>query len=127
VPRCLERLQPHSPEIDDVAVVEWRESVLGSCDGAQVNRRPDAIAQLDVASDEIGVEMCEEHVRDPQPMLFGKRQVLIDVTLRVDDSGPPGQFVADEIRRMRETVEIELLEKHCISFEWLAVAASLDS
>jgi hypothetical protein len=60
-------------------------------------------------------------------VLSRKRQVLVDVALRVDDSGQPGLFVADEIRRMRETVEIELLEKHCISFEWLAVAASLDS
>ena len=48
---------------------------------------PHAIAQLEVAGDEVRVEVGEEDVRDREAMLVGEREVLPDVALRVDDRG----------------------------------------
>jgi hypothetical protein len=58
------------------------------------------------------VEMGEEDVRDPQIVLGGERQVLIDVALRVDDGRDMRLFVADQIRRVREAIQVELLQDH---------------
>ena len=79
---------------------------------AEIDRRAGPVAQLEMAGDEIGVEVGEEDVRDPQAVLLGEGQVLVDVALRVDDRGRPGRLVADEIRRVRQAVQIELLEDH---------------
>jgi hypothetical protein len=45
-------------------------------------------------------------------MFRGKREVLIDVALRIDDGSRPGLFVADQVRRMREAIQIKLFEDH---------------
>ena len=52
--------------------------------------------QLQMAGEEIGVQVGQHDVRDPQPVLLGKGQVLLDVALRIDDRGDPGQLVADQ-------------------------------
>ena len=88
------------------------ERVLGLRLGAQVDGRAGPIAQLEVAGEEVGVQVRQEHVRDAQAVLAREREVLLDVALRIDDGGHAGVLVADEIRRVRETVQIELLEDH---------------
>ena len=123
VPRCLERLQPHSAEIDDVAVVERRERILRLRGRTQIDRRPGAIAQLEVAGDEVRMEVREEHVLDSQAMLGGEREVLIHVTLRVDDGGRVRLLVADQIRGVREAIQIELLQNHRSPFVEVGGAA----
>ena len=40
-----------------------------------------------MAGDEIGVEMGQDDVLDGEPISRGEVEVLIDVTLRVDDRG----------------------------------------
>jgi hypothetical protein len=81
----LERLQAHSTKIDDVLVVEGDERVLRSCRRTQVDLCTGAIAKLDVAGNEVGMEVRQEDVLDSQTMLGGEREVLFHVTLRVDD------------------------------------------
>ena len=46
------------------------------------------------------------------PCSAGKRQVPVDVALRIDDRRGPRLLVADQIRRVRQAVEVELLEDH---------------
>jgi hypothetical protein len=58
------------------------------------------------------VEVRQQHVPDLQPVFGGERQVLIDIALRIDDSGGAGVFVADEIRRVGETIKIKLAQNH---------------
>ena len=65
-----------------------------------------------MAGNEIGVKVCQEHVRNPQVVLRGKRQILIDVTLRIDDGCRAALLVGNDVGGMRETVQIELLENH---------------
>jgi hypothetical protein len=39
-------------------------------------------------------------------------QILVDVATRVDHDCPAGRLVADQIRRLRQTVEVVLREDH---------------
>ena len=97
MPGRLERLQSHSTKFDDVLIVERSERVLRFCCRTQIDPRADAIAQLEVAGNEVGMEVREEDVLDLETMLGGEREVLIDVTLRIDDRGRVRLLVADEI------------------------------
>ena len=40
--------------------------------------------------------------------------VLVDVALRIDDGGGVRRFVADEIRRVREAIQVELFQDHVL-------------
>src|SRR5262245_1223624 len=72
--------------------------------------RPSALGKLAMAADEIGVQMRLDHVSDLKPFGFGFVDVLLDVALRIDDRPfAPG---ADQIRSMRQTSQIKLLEVH---------------
>ena len=69
-----------------------------------------------MAGEEIGVQVGEHDVRDPQVVLAGEGQVLLDVALRIDDDRHAGGLVADDVGGVRETVQVELLEDHrCVS------------
>ena len=50
-----------------------------------------------------------------RPLLRSERQVLIDVTLRIDDGRRAGRLVGDEIRRVGQAVQVELPEDHARS------------
>jgi len=63
-----------------------------------------------MAGDEVGVEMGEEDVFDVEFVFGGKGEVLVDVALGINDDGGGGGFVADEIGRVGETGEVELME-----------------
>src|SRR5262245_26228231 len=72
--------------------------------------RPRALGKLAMAADEFGVQLRLDHVSDLQPFGFGFVDVLLDVALRIDDRRfAPG---ADQIRSMRQTAQIKLLEVH---------------
>ena len=58
--RRFERLQADAAELDAVAVLQRRERVLRLRGGAQIDRRARAIAQLQMAGDEVGVEVGQE-------------------------------------------------------------------
>ena len=47
-----------------------------------------------------------------RPCSASKREVLIDVALRIDDRGDAGLLVADQVGRVRQALEIELLQDH---------------
>lgn len=71
-----------------------------------MDRRARSIAQLEMAGQKICVKVGQEHLRDAKPVLCGKCQVLIDVTLRIDDGGQPAGRVAHEIGRVRQTIQV---------------------
>ena len=78
----------------------------------KIDVAPVSLAELDVTGDEVGVEMRQQHVLDAQPALGRKGDVLIDVPLRIHDGRDAGGLVADEIRRVREARQIELVQHH---------------
>ena len=112
MPGRLERRQADLAEVDDVAVSERREPVLGLRGRAQIDGGAGPVAQFKMAGDEVGVKVGEEDVRDAQAVCLGIRDVLVHVPLRVDHGRRVRRFVADEIRGVREAVQIELFQDH---------------
>ena len=47
-----------------------------------------------------------------RPCSRRERQVLVDVALRIDDGRRPRLLVADQVRRVREAIQIELFQDH---------------
>ena len=68
---CFERLEPHLPELDRIAIPHGLE-LLGLRGGAQIYSRPRPVAKLQVAGEKVGVEMGEKYVGDLQPVLARK-------------------------------------------------------
>ena len=106
VARRLEDRQPHASEIEAVAVGHRRERELGLGLGAEMNPRAGAIAQLEMSGEEVGVEVRQEDVANLQAGLLGIGDVGIDVTLRIDDDGCAARWIADQVRRVREAVQV---------------------
>jgi hypothetical protein len=65
-------------------------------------RRPDrccasAVAQLEVAGDEVGVKVREHDVRYSAAVFLGERDVLVDIALRIDHRGDVRLLVCYEV------------------------------
>jgi hypothetical protein len=58
------------------------------------------------------MEVRQKDVADAEVVLGRERQILVDITLRVDDDGNAGVFVGNNIGRVREAVQIELFQDH---------------
>ena len=108
----FERSHPHAAELDRLAVVERMEGVFRAGGGAEVDGRAGAIAQLQVAGQEVGMKVGEEDVRDPQPVVRGEGEVAVHVPLGVDHGRNSAGFVPDQVGRVREAIEVELLQDH---------------
>ena len=65
-----------------------------------------------MASDEVRVEMGKKNVVDVEFVALSGFEIALDVALRVYDGRGTRSFVADEVRSVRETIEVELLEDH---------------
>jgi len=112
VPGRLQRLDAHVAEIDDAAVANRRERVFGVGGAAEIDRGAGAVTQLEVAGNEIGVEVGQKDMGDAQAVIRSERQVLIDVALRIDDRGQGTPLIANKVRCVRQAVQIELSQDH---------------
>src|SRR5215510_2088101 len=68
-----------------------------------------------MTADEVRMQVCLNDVFDFQILRRRFFDVLIDVALRIDNGG--FAIRADQVRRMRETSQIELLEIHWNTLE----------
>jgi hypothetical protein len=113
VPGSLEHVKAHArTELDRVSGCDPPRRVLGLAALAVNDLGADAVAQLEMAGDEVRMEVREDRVSDPQTVRGGIGQVLIDVTLGVDDSSHPAALVRHEVGRVGEATEVVLLEDH---------------
>ena len=85
-----------------MAVLHCYERVLRLSLGAKMDGRAAAVAQFQMAGHEVRVEVGQENMPNCAAELLGIRQVLLDVALRVDDSGATAALVGDEIRSVRQ-------------------------
>ena len=108
MPGSLENAQPHFADVDLVAVSYGPMRKSRACLFPENDFSPGARGQLPMAADKISVQVSLDHILDPQPSRLGFLDVLIDVALRIDNSSVA--FRADQIRSVRQTAEIELLE-----------------
>ena len=107
----LHDLERHAAEADALAVAQRADLELG-LGGAVADPGARLAGELEVAGEEVGVEV---RVDDPDDRQTARRrvvEVLRDVTARVDDDGLSGRLVADEVGRLREAVEVVLAEVH---------------
>jgi len=112
VPGRLQRLDAHVAEIDDAAIANRRERVFGVGGATQIDSGAGAVTQLEVAGNEISVEVGQKDMADAQAVIRSERQVLIDVALRIDYRGQATPLVANKVRGVRQAVEIELSQDH---------------
>ena len=78
----------------------------------EVDRRARPVAQLQVSGHEVGVQVRQHTCSIVQAVLLRELQVLIDVALRIHHRGRARSLVADQVRGVREALQIELLEQH---------------
>jgi hypothetical protein len=65
---------------------------------------------------EIGVEVCQDYVLDLERVLGRKRYVLVRISLRINHGSRACSFVPNNVGRMREARQIELLKDHAAPF-----------
>ena len=112
VARCVQHLEHDLPELDALAVGELAGLELGLGERPVGDLGAGGGSQLEVAGEEVGVEVGLHDELDRQPVLGRRLEVRRDVAARVDDHGPAGGRVADEVRGLREAVEVVLFEDH---------------
>jgi hypothetical protein len=74
-----------------------------------------AIAQLEMAGDEVGMEVREKDMPDPEAFPGGIVKILSDVALRIHNGRDFRFLVGDQVRCVRETAEVVLFKNHCAS------------
>ena len=74
--------------------------------------RAAAVAQLQMAGDEVGVEVGEEDMADLEAKFFGVGQILLDVALGVDDDGGRTGFVSEQVRGVGQATQVVLFQDH---------------
>ncbi len=70
--RRFERLEPHLPELDRIAIPHGLEVILSLRGGTQIYSRPRPVAKLQVTGEKVGMEMGEKYVGNLQPVLARK-------------------------------------------------------
>ena len=108
----LHDLELHVAKLDRVAVLHFLAGEFRLRPPSEVDRRPGLVTQLDVAGDEVGVEVREEDVLDRVSAGLGVGQVVVDVALRIDHRGRLRLLVGDHVRGVRQAREVVLLDLH---------------
>ena len=68
--------------------------------------------QLEVAAEEVGVDVGLDHPLDRQPLGGCLLEVHVDVAPRIDDHGATRRLVTDQVRGVREARQVVLREDH---------------
>ena len=84
--------------------------IFGLGSNAKMDLRTNTIAQLQVAGDEIGMEVGEKHMPDGQSLCFGVSDVLIDIALWINNNSSFRLLVANQVGRVGQTAEVVLLQ-----------------
>ena len=115
VPRRCEHLERHVTERQALVIVEQLDRKVDRGRLAERDRGTGARRELEVTTEEVGVEVGLDDPLDGEA--GGRRvgEVLVDVTLRVDDDGPTRGLVAHEVRGVGETFQVVLLKDHGIT------------
>ena len=71
-----------------------------------MDARAATLAQFQMAGDEVGVEMSQENVPDQEAEFLGVGQVLLNVSLRVDDDGGRTGLVPEQIGGMSQAAQV---------------------
>ncbi len=78
------------------------------------DRRSCLGCELEVPTEEIGVDVGLDHALDAQAVGVGVVEVDLHVAPRIDDDGPARALVTDEVRRLGQAVQVVLHEVHSV-------------
>lgn len=106
----FEGLQTEATEFEEGAIGKGSETIFCLSSGAKVNSGANAVAEFEVASYEIGVEMRQDDVLDLEAVFGSEVEIALDVALGIDDNCDAGGFVANQIGGVGETVQVELIK-----------------
>ena len=106
------RLNSHITEFDHVAILQSGMLKLRAGSFTQTDAGSSLISQFDVACQEVGMEVSQEHILDRVSTGLRIGQILLNVSLRIHDSGDFCFLVRNHVRRMSQTAKIILLEEH---------------
>ena len=112
VPRCRHDLQGDVAEGEPLAIDELLCRELEAAPLPYEITAPVLFGQLEVAAEEVGVDMRFDDPLDGQPMVVGLVEIDGDVAPRVDDDSPAAALVADEVRGVRQARQIVLGKDH---------------
>ncbi len=112
VPGRLQKPQAHRADVQNVPVWMRHEGIFRLGAGAQMDGGARPVAELQMPGDKIGVEVGQKNVPQGQPVLLRVFEVLVDIALRVDDEGGLGLHIPNQVRGVRQTSEVVLLEDH---------------
>ena len=98
----------------DELVTAGRRLVLVGRAGGRMDRDRDPVLEGEpaVPGDVVGVRMRLERADDPNALLLGRRQVLLDLVPGIDDERLARRSVTDQVRRAAEVGVDELAEDH---------------
>ena len=68
--------------------------------------------ELEVAAEEVRMQVRLDDVGDPQAEVLGIGHVLGDVPTRIDDDGRAAGLVAHEVRGVGQALEVVLVDDH---------------
>jgi hypothetical protein len=91
--------------------VEGGKGILGHGAGTETNGGACPVAQCEMSGQEIGMEVCQKNVTNTQSILCSVLEILVDVTLWIDDYGTAGGYIANQLRGMCQTAQIVLFRR----------------
>ena len=112
VPRRLENRQANSAEFKRGTVFHRRERVFSLGRGSEVDLSTRSVSELEMAGEEVCVEVGQEYVTDLDSKPVRVSHVLVHVPLWIDDRRYEAFLIGNQIRGMREAAEVVLFEVH---------------
>jgi hypothetical protein len=108
----LDEAQSNPAHSDLFAIAHGSMRKLGASLFAENDLCTRASSDLLVSAYEVSVKVRLDHVFDPQPLRVGFGEVLVNITLRIDNS----RFTlrTNQVRSMGQAREIELFEIHIV-------------
>ena len=97
VARCVTDLESHIAERHALTVAQWIDREVGMRLVAVGDGRARGCCELEVARQEVGVEVGLDHALDAQVQPISVGEVLRHVALWVDDDGSPRALVAHQV------------------------------
>src|ERR1700683_324534 len=103
MPRRFHRFQAYFSKFENVTIANRSERVARFRRGPEIDRCAYAIAQFQMPGDEISMEMRQKNVLDLERVLGGKRNVLVNVPLRVNNRRRARLLVPNNVGSMSQT------------------------
>jgi hypothetical protein len=109
-PGCVADLEGDPAQLEALTVSERLHREVGCGDVAVGDGGPGRVSQLEVAGQEVGVEVGLDDSLDLQVECGRIFEVAADVALRVDDHRSSGGLVSDQVAEDRQARQLVLTE-----------------